>query len=466
MMDPHYAPNVRNACSHRFAREVPRPDAVLLRRWRQFVRVWLRRNLVPLASDVDLSIPNWLAETSYPEWRKEQLVKEWEDNVNLEAKHYRNKMHGKREFHLEYKNLRMINSRSDAFKVKYGPLFHRIDEEVFKLPMFLKGYTNQQKIDIMRGRLEGFKLYIGSDHTAFEAHMVADVVKVLELQLYSYMSKNLANRSEIVSELTSALAGRQKCWTVNDDLRASVSVEARMSGDMCTSLGNGFTNWMIMEFAARNAGWKQCVGFVEGDDGVFGAAGRMIAEQEFRDLGFEIKLSSSTILGELGFCQLFWTSSGEPVVDPVSHMIKFPWTFAKAMHGGERVMKGLAHNKARSLLEVAPGNPITSVAAWRILELCPDAAPEKHLINNWWENQKVVSGEIVNVKPSHEQRCLVNKLWGVSIREQLEIEKHYRAMQLEEQHCLLLYHLQAQRFPDCCDNFNRYVEKYQVGSFY
>jgi hypothetical protein len=102
----------------------PRINRRVLRRFRSFVRIWLRKHLVPLKNDTDFSIESWLSETKYTESRKEELRRAYA--AHLGSKDRSCKSFIKREDYPEPKHARWINSRSDAFKVFSGPYFHLV----------------------------------------------------------------------------------------------------------------------------------------------------------------------------------------------------------------------------------------------------------------------------------------------------------------------------------------------------
>lgn len=51
----------------------PEPSRKLRRKFRRFVRAWVRKHLKPLDPSSDISLETWLSRTRYPEWRKNEL---------------------------------------------------------------------------------------------------------------------------------------------------------------------------------------------------------------------------------------------------------------------------------------------------------------------------------------------------------------------------------------------------------
>ena len=79
-------------------------------------------------------------------------------------------------------------------------------------------------------------------------------------------------------------------------------IEARrMSGEMNTSLGNGFSNLMFMAFVCEKLGLN-CNGVVEGDDGLFAFNGNTPSASDFTKYGFNIKLDVHSEISTASFC--------------------------------------------------------------------------------------------------------------------------------------------------------------------
>ena len=109
--------------------------------------------------------------------------------------------------------------------------------------------------------------------------------------------------------------------------RFKLGIQAtRMSGEMCTSLGNGFSNLMLMLFACHRIGSK-CTGVVEGDDGFFVCSPRAPTSKEFKEIGFTIKMERHDSLTTASFCGIvFDTIDKINVTDPMEVLIGFGWS--------------------------------------------------------------------------------------------------------------------------------------------
>lgn len=249
--DVYDTPSAVLGARKRLVPEVSPPDPKLLREFRGFVRDWIRQNLTPLPVDSDTTVATWLDGTDYSVARKAQLLSCVEKMHQMGPKYYSCKSFIKRENYTDVKFPRCINSRTDVFKVFSGPIFKLIEKAVFDNPYFIKHIPVHKRAEyIMRMHMPGF-VYVATDHSSFEARISTPIMRACEMQLYSYMTQRLPDGKKWLHHVVKALTGEQRCHFKGFD----VSVRgARMSGDMCTSLGNGFTNLMVMLFLASRKG--------------------------------------------------------------------------------------------------------------------------------------------------------------------------------------------------------------------
>jgi len=240
----------------------------------------------------------------------------------------------------------MINARSDRFKVLTGPYFKCIERELYQRPEFIKHIPVCERpkyIEDYVQRVGG--RYVETDHSAFEAHMTPEIMKAIEFQLYDYMLQYV-DKHDVRYHIHQALGGKNVCKFAN----CTMTVRGgRMSGDMCTSLGNGFTNLMIMNYVCSKLGSK-CTGVVEGDDGLFVVEGRVPTVEDFSPVGFELKLAERLTPAESHFCGMIYAEGTyENIIDPSALLCKFGWSTSQQRMGGERTRLGLLRAKALSL---------------------------------------------------------------------------------------------------------------------
>jgi hypothetical protein len=418
---------------HRLLRAPPRRDNAMMRRFRGFVRVWLRHNLDPLPADTDLSFESWLEHTHYPEWRKEE-IRRAHVLVLDKKKHFKNKSFIKAESYQVPKHARWINSRDDGFKAFSGPLFHAIEKAVFKLKWFVKFIPVADRATYIKEYVDAEgSLFIATDYTSLEASLVSQMMMCAEIQLYTYMLGETSRAGDIPI-LVDALTSLQHC-------RASgmlVTTFARMSGDMCTSLGNGFTNLMLQFFIAKECGWDlPLVGVVEGDDGLFRVSGPIPADNVFEALGMRIKLDVFDRVGDAGFCQLYFSDDcSQNLRDPIKILVRTGWTMSRFMHAGERVMMELLRAKAFSLLCETPTCPIVcAYALWLVRATKGHKIADPYMdVNSWWVDQLMRTSnldkciDLASAGPTLGQRLFVASKWGVGVQDQIDIEAHFNSL--------------------------------------
>lgn len=425
--------NIQGAV-HRFLRRVPPADPILLSRLAMFVRRFVVEHFAPLAQDTDLSLETWLASTTYNEVRKNQLRRTYVDLMQrgIGSIDLTNKSHCKPEFYTEYKNPRMINSRSDEFKVIFGPICKAMESVVYGLQLnghcaFIKHVPVAERArHIIECLYSPNARYIETDHTAFEAHFTPDVMNACELPLYEHLMSLLPQSRALTALVRRALSGKNKCVFRGFTTTCN---GVRMSGDMCTSLGNGFTNLMMVLFACAEHG-SHCDGFVEGDDGVFAVSGVIPGKDYYERLGMELKMEIREDLGTTTFCGIVCdTTVRDNLISPAENLCKFGWTFS-AMKLQPKHHRGLLRAKAMSLLFEAPSCPIVKSLALYGLRVTSDCEIIRDARNSWWEDQVLATlsnpraRELALAPIDPKSRIVVERVFGISIDAQIAVE-HY-----------------------------------------
>lgn len=408
------------------------------RRLRKFVANWLKKNLTPLSSDTDLSVNTWLSRTNYPLWRKEQLMDLWSKagGVVIKGKHTTVKSFVKDEFYTEFKHPRLINSRHDMYKVAVGPYFKHIESELFKLPWFIKKIpVNMRASYIMQRLYRPNGTYIATDYTAYETHFTKEMMLDVEMQLYKYMVQKLPTR-KYFSGLLQVLMGTNHLFSHNFHC---ILEATRMSGEMNTSLGNGFSNLMFMLFACEEAGSGTVTGVVEGDDGLFCVEKKAPTTQTFKNMGLTIKLEVHKSISEASFCGLIFDPDDlVNITDPIKVLLTFGWT--DRQYSGARIskLKGLLRSKALSLLYQYENAPIFQALArygLRVTEGVRAVSPFR--INMHWRQVVAESYEYYNKHSDMLEkaipmntRMLMARQFGLSVEVQLKIENYLDSLDI------------------------------------
>jgi hypothetical protein len=428
--DPHDPLTTLAGVAKRFAFKPPEPESELLSHFKRFVRQWIGENLISLAPDSDISVQTWLDSTNYPLHRKDELMRKYTDcEGRLDPrKHYKCKSFMKDECYPEYKHARAINSRSDEFKCKVGPIFRLIEKVVFKHKAFIKRIPVSDRPQYILDMLKrNGAIYMATDYTAFESLFTRDIMEACEFQLYEYMTQYLPDGASFMGLLREVLGGENVCEFKN----FTVSLDAtRMSGEMCTSLGNGFSNLMFMLFMCQEAGCTNVDGVVEGDDGLFTMIGTPPTTELFARLGLVIKIDIHTNIEEASFCGLIFDVDDRlNVTDPRDVLASIGWSSAKYAKSNTNKRKTLLRCKALSAAYQYPGCPIVGALAKYILRVTR-SYDVRHMVSNWqntYERTQLIEALDYGYdfkNPPTNTRLLVEKKYGISIEHQLCIEAY------------------------------------------
>lgn len=429
-VDPDDLRTVLDGVKKRFTCEMPPPmKGGLRRRFRRFVSRWCTKNLTPLAADSDTSVPTWLETTNYPEWRKQQLTVKFLKIVNkFDPKYYDVKSFVKDETYPDYKMARGINSRSDEFKCLVGPIFRLIEKQLFAKEYFIKKIPVRDRPQYIMDHLqvEG-NTYMLTDFTTYEAHF-GQLMEDCEMLMYEYMVQYLPEGPDFMRLLSESMLSINKCifkmFTVKVWRR-------RMSGEMCTSLGNGFTNLMLIMFLFEESGLPEPKICVEGDDGITSFKGERPSDSLILTCGLKLKLEEVDDVCLASFCgQVFDCTDKLVVTDPMVAAASFGWTIGKYANAKDSKLKGLLRSKSYSLIYSYPGCPILASLGRYGLRMTEGFRALSTARNEYEREEfqimmKAVQGTtMTSMEIPMNTRELVDRLYGISVQEQFEIEKY------------------------------------------
>jgi len=391
--DTHDAISAAAGTCYRFARGMPVPQANRIAIAKDHTLDWLKKNMTPLSPDTDISVETWIGSTPYAEPRKQELRELWGKFNDLFVKgatreqlvkFIKCKSHIKDEPYPEYKYPRPINSRTDLFKCVVGPWFKRIEMEIFKCPEFIKKVPMPDRPRYMMDKLfVHASKFIETDYSSFEAAFTAYVMEHIEMPMYDYLTRNIPGADLFMWCVRNVLAGDNRC----DFKDFSFTVNAkRMSGEMCTSLGNGFTNFMLMQFLTKLLG-SEMVGIFEGDDGVTRINGNVPTPEDFASMGFSIKLNEHTEINKASFCgMVFDPDEMMCITDPKEVLATIGWSGHKYVSSKQSTLKALLRCKAYSYGYQYQACPVISSMARAYLRLTSGISIEK-LVNTQFLNQ-------------------------------------------------------------------------------
>lgn len=424
-VDTHDAETVKAGLQHRLCRTTPVPCYNVLREFKEFVSKYVAK----LPKVRVLEFEEWLEGTTYNDERKRQLRQAHDDlrgGVPTQRQCQHIDTFIKSESYTEPKMARLINSRSDAFKVFSGPAFKAVESVVYDIPEFIKHVPVAERPARVLALKQAGRHYYQTDFTAFESHFTPEVMEVCEFELYKHCLADWAH----LPVLLRTLSGKNKLRT-----REGFSCEVigrRMSGEMCTSLGNGFSNLMLAKFLAFQQG-HDLYGFVEGDDGLFSTRAVLTAAQ-YANLGFTIKIEEVADPCHASFCGMIFAESGEIIKDPRKFLQNFGWTMS-FINAGKEIMNQLLKAKAISAIYEAPQCPIVGVLARQALIRVSKYHPR--FINDHHHEQVPHDFKVTAFSPTPSTRALFAQIYGVSVSNQLAIEQAIRDGNMDKVSSLL-----------------------------
>lgn len=461
----------------RFAAESPPMEEFHRHTLIAFVDKMLEKYLKPIPVDYNLSHKEWLSHTHYTAVRRAQLRENWKagSRHTPTKRERRNKSFGKHESYGKYKPARGINSRTDYWKNFSGPYFKAIENSLFALPFFVKHCPIQDRPAFLKERIYSVGAnYYCTDFSSFESLFTPDLMNMIEFRLYRYMLKNHA---EVAETICQTLGGINQCRF--NTIQVNVPGK-RMSGEMATSLGNGFTNWILCSYLCDLHN-SECIGVFEGDDGIFRVNGSYIPNKDdFEKLGWRIKIDVVRSFSEASFCGLIADEEElATTTDPVRAILNFGWTSSAMKHGGPKVIRGLLRSKALSLRAEYPRSPILTALAERYIYLTSDVEAV-YDDNTWFGRMKRARDhfnheDALNIKAGTigpRTRQLVERKFGISISEQLILEEYFSKMELDQ--CMdlpLLLEIIDRDAKESCnihraDYFHRYIATFKAGSLF
>lgn len=443
----------------------------MARDFRRFVRRFIAANFKPLEADADLSVESWLKDTRYPEWRKQELLNEWKKvenplikNKDGTYKYGKVKSFVKLESYPEYKHARCINSRHDIFKCLVGPAFHAIDEVVYKNKYFIKKIPVADRPAYIRENVyvPGRK-YIVTDHSQYEAAFTRDLMEDCEFQLYDYMLRNHPQRKQFMALMREVVADTNVCHF--KDL--VIEIEAtRMSGEMCTSLGNGFANLCSFLFEAERNKATDVRGVVEGDDGLFSLQGNHPTKEGLAENGFTVKMEVVEEFNESSFCGfMFDPQEGINIKQPLDLLVNFGWLPARYLKCNNKKLMGLYRCKALSYAFQFPGCPIVDAFARYVLRMTEGNRAIILYNDSYMYDKMKTHFETYNkyglkdVRPGVHTRALFAKKFGVLPHHQIQIEKYFENCKTFDFACPLLDSYQP---TINYNHFNNYTHGYST----
>jgi hypothetical protein len=427
-VDQNDKPTIVAGFIKRVAVDTKAADKVLRREFYDFVRDWVCANLSPLRSGVNFDIDHWLDNTNYSESRKQQL-RDVEARFDIPTHNTRTRCKSfiKDEFYEDVKYARTINARADWFKVYSGPLFKAIEHEVFKMPCFVKYIPVSQRPSYVAELMQGSGFVSTSDFKAFEGSFSPKTVRNVEGYMYKYMLSNNPVQLAMMHQIVNVLCGRNNLYFKN--VKGSVK-GVRMSGEMCTSLGNGFTNLMLVKFYCYKTG-NTCLSVIEGDDGLHLSKDPFINPSEFfMRLGFQLDFKRFDSVNDASFCGVSFDANNNAQVDCRKPLLNTTWLKQDYVQANDKKLMSLLRARGLSLLHRLPGCPVVTQYALMILRWTLGVKPLLGVSNNYEKNQflSLMKAVPVLVEPDCDARMQYERNYKVNVEDQIALEEYFKKL--------------------------------------
>ncbi len=270
-------------------------------------------------------------------------------------------------------------------------------------------------------------IHLITDFKYFEASFTKQFMLSVEMPLYEWMSRSLDQGPEWYQIVEKAMTGINKCCFKDFILWI---IATRMSGEMCTSLGNGFSNKIVGLYFAHKFKWRSFKYAVEGDDGVFSFYGTPPTPSDYLELGLVIKLEVVSDLALSSFCGILCdTTDYVNITDPIRAMLKFCWTTRQYKDAKEKKLMRLLRAKALSMLHQYTNCPILDSLARYGERVTRRYVPKINSYMNNYERVKTMEAiKYINehgLPPRREfinTRLAMERKFGITVEHQLILE--------------------------------------------
>lgn len=408
----------------------------IIRRLKAFTKEYCLQHYTPLPRDINLCPTVWLEKTSYNINRKIEVATTILDPVcpRMRKKFYTCKGFVKEETYPEYKYPRDIFARSDDYKAAFGPFCKAVEEVVYKDPAFVKNVRVDKRGEYIAEMLKGGQIYT-TDFTAFESQFTPQLMRAVEYQLYKHMARNLPDKVRLLRMIKES---QMTTNTVQFHSFFFETVGCRMSGEMSTSLANGFSNLMFILFAHHMQGVKPNGVCVEGDDGIF-TTDAPLNPQNFVDMGLTIKLQRHRTYATASFCGIVFDPEVQHVVPNISEALTaFGWVSNKYIQSRESTQLALLKMKALSTYHQYRGCPMLQEFAEAVIECTKWLSVQRawqslnayeiDMLSMYEDFSNGANVKFVkhDIQVDERTRRLVAETQGISIETQLRFEQWCR----------------------------------------
>jgi len=421
------------------------PSERLRNEYLQFCQRYDEKHFEPVSPDEFRDQWDWLENLDISEERRAQIREAMEKN-DLEGFHFDDVeflrefaevlSFIKDEFYDTEKASRWINARCDRSKAFFGPLCDMAMERLTRSKHVIKTVPVADRARLIYDTMYATdRVYWGTDFTSFEAHFKGWLMEIEGLSMW-YLLQNHPLIKLLKAFFDKVLSGKNVAQMRG--FGCFVFVALRCSGEMNTSYGNTYHNERTIVFFLERNGCLNYELFVEGDDGLFTAEPltSVPTAEQFLDLGWEVKIECFDSIGDASFCgNVFDPDDFIVVTDPRKVLLTLGWTSRKYLGAGEAMLSQLLKAKVLSVGYQYGRNPILWSLVRRLLGLLKGVNVRLSIIFGMdaWERDKfrrIVESELIVQPPPIATRLLVERLYGITIDQQIQLEEQFSVIEL------------------------------------
>lgn len=385
-----------------------------------------------LSREVEITVTSWLEKTSYSRKLQRRMTVEYKTGLHPcdDPKFNRVGQFVKNERFPEFKAPRLINAKGTSYKFHFGPIVSEVERIIYQMPEFIKSVPVRLRPMYITKMVGGpGRRILTTDFTSFEANFTSFIMRNCENALIRHVFKNHP-LSKKVEWFCRSIEGRQVC---DSKLGYSMEVDGtRMSGEMSTSLSNGFSNLMFMKYIFATLGVTDLRIVVEGDDAIMSipSDAPVPTIDHFAQLGLKVKLEEHDTLATASFCGIIFAEEDMiNITQPIAAVVEMNILNEKC--APMRVSKKMSFlkSKAMSAKYQYNGCPIVDAyASWILRETARyDIRYADARCTDWWTIQKMIARDNTTEWRTRTEsppatRKLVEEQYGIAVSEQLALE--------------------------------------------
>lgn len=414
--------------------ELPQPDPSKLAKLREFARRFYRKHFTPLAADTFLDTKEYLDSRPYSDKKKKQMWKDWEENFGeLKEEDYDFGIFVKDETYVKYSYARLINAPSDRAKLYFGPIINKIEEQLYKLPWFIKKVPVSERPAFIMKMFEQSNVNAvkaDTDFESFECSFSRVIKDAIEMDFMDYMVQSLPGKEEYLENFKRWL--RDEGIKLKNKFFSIVMEEAsRFSGELTTSAFNGLTNLLVHLFWAEET--DQTVQLVvEGDDGLACWERCPPSPDWYSSLGFRVKIGVHQDVETTSFCgQVFHKDDLAVMTDPHYVLAGTGWLPYKYFYHKRSTHMSLLRAKAWSMGYQYQACPILSSFAKYLLRMTRSYSVTSVLDKfDTYKREQLEEAldaglPSLNKPIGNGSRLLMAELYGITVEQQRMYESYF-----------------------------------------